>query len=228
MGSGKICIVGVGPGDRGLLTLKAAELLARADVVAGFRPALEVVEQLVVGKRVVVLDYRNQDQEIGGLLGLAAQGWLCVVCAYGDPSVSDSQFVGRFVGKGVEVEVVPGVSSVLAVCAKLGVPFERALLVTFHKSGPIEQEKCELSEFAKAGKRYVLVFPRPWDFMPQRIAEFLVGEGVEPDRRVAVVEKATLPGEKVSHGVLGCLAATRGEFSELSVVVVWPKTQPAG
>jgi precorrin-6y C5,15-methyltransferase (decarboxylating) CbiE subunit len=218
----KIFVVGVGPGSKELLTLKAISLIERAECVAGFSPALAIVDHLILAQKKIVLDYSNQDLMLSKLVELALQGNICVVCAYGDANVSDKQLIERLQksNEGVKFALLPGISSVQFACARLKLPLEEALLITFHKRGSIESEKLELRDHARLGKRNVLVFPRPWDFMPSDIAKFLVAVNIEPERKVTVLQKLTLEGETIKSYTLGELAMSKEAFSDLTILVV--------
>jgi precorrin-6y C5,15-methyltransferase (decarboxylating) CbiE subunit len=156
------------------------------------------------------------------LVELALRGNMCVVCAYGDANVSDKQLIERLQRSngGVKLALLPGISSVQFACAMLKLPLEEALLITFHKRGSIESEKIELRDHARLGKRNVLVFPRPWDFMPSDIAKFLVAVNVEQERKVTVLQKLTLEGETIKSYTLGELAMSQEAFSDLTILVV--------
>jgi precorrin-6y C5,15-methyltransferase (decarboxylating) CbiE subunit len=221
----EIFVVGVGPGSKELLTLKAISLIERADCVAGFSPALAIVDHLILAQEKIVLDYSNQDLMLSKLVKLALQGNMCVVCVYGDANVSDKQLIERLQKSngGAKLALLPGISSVQFACARLKLPLEEALLITFHKRGSIESEKLELRDQARLGKRNVLVFPRPWDFMPGDIAKFLMAVNVEPERKVTVLQKLTLEGETIKSYTLGELAMSQEAFSDLTILVVSSK-----
>jgi cobalt-precorrin-7 (C5)-methyltransferase len=219
----KIFVLGVGPGSKEFLTLQAISLIERADCIAGFSPALAIVDHLnLAQERMIVLDYSNQDLMLSKLGKLALQGNTCVVCAYGDPNVSDKQLIERLQKSngGLKLALVPGISSVQFACARLKLPLEEALLITFHKRGSIESEKLELEDQARLGKRNVLVFPRPWDFMPSDIAKFLLTVNVERERKVTVLQKLTLEDETIKSYTLGELAMSQEAFSDLTILVV--------
>jgi precorrin-6y C5,15-methyltransferase (decarboxylating) CbiE subunit len=225
-----IFVVGVGPGSKELLTLKAISLIERADYVAGFSAALAIVDHLILAQeKKIMLDYSNQDLMLSKLAKLALQGNMCVVCVYGDPNVSDKQLIERLQKSngGVKLALLPGISSVQFACARLKLPLEEALLITFHKRGSIESEKLELRDQARLRKRNVLVFPRPWDFMPSDIAKFLLAANVEPERQLTVLQKLTLEGETIKSYTLGELAMSQEAFSDLTILVVSSKDRSA-
>jgi uroporphyrinogen III methyltransferase/synthase len=135
---GIVYLVGAGPGDPGLLTLRGAEVLRRADVVVHDRlthPALvsmapERAERLDVGKWP---DQRGEQEKINRLLvGQAQAGKHVVRLKGGDPFVlgRGGEEALALIEAGVPFEVVPGVTSAVAVPAYAGVPVTHRGLAT--------------------------------------------------------------------------------------------------
>ncbi|WP_328741375.1 uroporphyrinogen-III C-methyltransferase [Flavimobilis rhizosphaerae] len=130
-GVGEVALVGGGPGDAGLLTLRAAELLARADVVvldrlaprAALEHARDDVEVIDVGKTAGTHPVPQED--INALLvARALDGARVVRLKGGDPYVfgRGGEELDACAAAGVPVEVVPGVTSAIAVLAAAGIP----------------------------------------------------------------------------------------------------------
>ncbi|RJX46966.1 SAM-dependent methyltransferase, partial [Halonotius pteroides] len=141
----------------------------------------------------------------------------------GDPNHSGYQFVGK-VESAVDapVEVIPGISSLQIAASRARTPMEETTFVTLHKSGPIEADLERLER--DVGDRHLLVLPRPFDWMPERIAARLLGAGAS-DHEALVCERLTHDDEAITHTSLSELAAdvdSREEtaFSDLSVFVV--------
>ena len=222
-----IWAVGVGPGDPELLTLKAAQLIETADVVAGFETVLKVVGHLIRGES-VTLTYQNQVDALARVAAAHRAGQRCVVCFMGDPSFSGYQLLERVeracAGR---VELVPGISSAQIVVARLGLPLEEAAFVSFHKRGDLDRDKEYLAQVLRWG-RSAIVLPRPWDFMPAAIADFLIGRNVSPGTEVSVFEQLTME-EGEWHGTLDELrAGARGKgFSDMSILVIRGSGEPA-
>jgi precorrin-6y C5,15-methyltransferase (decarboxylating) CbiE subunit len=220
---GEMWVVGVGPGDPEYVTIKATKLIERADYVAGFKQALQVVEKLIKGK-MLIIDYTNEEEVLKLLASEEKAGKRCVICSYGDPNFSDKQFVEKVKSVCMNVKVVPGISSVQVSCAKAGLAMEESIFITFHKSGPINNEREELLRVVKEGHRNAIVLPRPWDFMPKDIAKFLIDNGVAKNLEVTVYENLTLRDEKVHVCKLSDLLNT--EHSDLSIIILkkrWPR-----
>lgn len=215
-----IWAVGIGPGDPELLTLKAAQLIETADVVAGFETVLKVVGHLIRGES-VTLTYQTQFDALARVAAAHRAGRRGVVCFMGDPSFSGYQLLGRVEEACAEpVEVVPGISSAQVAAARARLPFDEAAFVSFHKRGDLERDKEYLVRVLAWG-RNAIVIPRPWDFMPDAIAAFLIARGVPPGSDVTVFERLTAD-EAEWRGTLGDLSAgspgTR--FGDMSILVI--------
>jgi len=214
-----VWIVGVGPGDPEYLSLRGKRLIEEADVVAGFKTALAVVEKWIKGQ-IIPIDYRNQEGSLEEVGVAASQGKNCVICNYGDPNFSDKEYIERVRRACGPVEIVPGISSVQIACAKAGVAMESALFITFHKRAPIDDDKEELAETVAKGKRTVVLLPHTWDFMPQDIAKFLMERGIPGDIPAIIYQKLTLPDESDSKYPLSDLAELETQFSDLSIMII--------
>ncbi len=209
-------VVGVGPGDPGFLTLKALRLLQEADLVAGFATVLDVVRPYIRGEA-LVLTYRDQEEGLAKVAQAARQGRRCVVCAWGDPSVSAGELVARVRRAHPCVEVVSGVSSLAVACARVGVALEESLFVSLHRRQGGEDAFAELADALRQGRRHVFAFPRPYDLMPPELARRLLALGLEGSRPVLVLERLTLEGERMVALTLDGLAQ-RDDFGDLTVV----------
>jgi uroporphyrinogen III methyltransferase / synthase len=121
--AGKVALVGVGPGDEGLLTLRAAALLAEADLVVAAPWVSERVAHLL-RPDAVVLDSAALDQDSRQLIKAAKAGQLALRLFSGDPfmfcdAAADAESCAK---AKVPFEVVPGVSAATAVPAYAGIP----------------------------------------------------------------------------------------------------------
>jgi cobalt-precorrin-7 (C5)-methyltransferase len=139
----------------------------------------------------------------------------------GDPNVSGYQFLGR-IERALDrpVRVVPGVSSVQVAASRARTPLEDSTVVTLHERGDLSDRLDRL--VADVGERHLLVLPRPYDWMPERVAARLLGSGADPGLAVLVCERLTHGEESLARTTLGELAGEPEEsrFSDLSVLVV--------
>jgi len=219
MTPGTVYLVGAGPGDPGLLTVRAAELIARADVILhdrlipataldGARPDAELV---FVGKQGGGAQV-PQSETNRLLLERARAGKDVVRLKGGDPFVfgRGGEEALLCLEAGVPFEVVPGVTAGVAAPAYAGIPVTHRELasgvafVTGHED-PAKPDSA-LDWPALAAFPGTLVFYMGVRALP-RIAEQLVAAGRPPEEPVAVIERGTLPGQRTLLATLADVAA---------------------
>ena len=127
----KITVLGVGPGDPDLLTLKAKNALESADIVAGFETVLGPVRRWIKGEA-LPMRYRDQEEVLAYVGEQVSAGKKCVVCAWGDLNFSARELVDRVRRRADEIELIPGISSVQVACTRLGLQMEESIFVTMH------------------------------------------------------------------------------------------------
>jgi uroporphyrin-III C-methyltransferase/precorrin-2 dehydrogenase/sirohydrochlorin ferrochelatase len=228
-GRGSVALVGGGPGDPGLLTVRARQLLAEADVVVRDRLAPRValpegVEVVETGKRAHGTSWSQAD--IAGLLVTRAREGKRVVRLKG----GDVHLFGRgieevaaCVAAGVRVEVVPGVTSAFAAPAWAGIPVtargvtQSVAVVSAHASPGSEGSTVDWDALARLGGTLVLLMA------VERLAACaaaLMAGGRGADTPVAVVKDGTLPAQEVVVSTLGEVAAAAAHLRAPAVVVV--------
>jgi uroporphyrinogen III methyltransferase/synthase len=234
--SGRVYLVGAGPGDPGLLTARALELIADADVILYDRliPATSLdgaradAELVYVGK-----EGRGpsmpQEQIDRLLVEHGRAGRRVVRLKGGDPFVfgrgGEEALILREAG--IAFEVVPGVTSGVAAPAYAGIPVthrDRAsavALITGHED-PAKPESA-IDWPALAGFPGTLVFYMGVKQLP-RIAEQLIAGGRPADEPVAVIERGTLPGQRTVVATLATIAevAVAEAIRPPSITVVGP------
>jgi uroporphyrinogen III methyltransferase/synthase len=210
-----VYLVGAGPGDPGLLTVRGAELLGRADVVVHDRLAQSslldlapaAAERIDVGKQ----PGGPVDQEsINNLLVERGRAGLCVVrLKGGDPFVfgRGGEEAQALLDAGVPFEVVPGITSAVAVPAYAGVPVtHRGLstsftVVTGHSRHAPERE-TDWDALARSGDTIVLLMGVAHR---TEIAERLLAAGLAGDTPVAAVSWGTRPEQRTVRTTLASL-----------------------
>ncbi len=212
-------IIGVGPGDPQMLTLRAQQAIRSADLVVGFRTVLNVVEQWAGDAELCPMSYRDQEQVLDYAQEQVRSGKTCVVCAWGDLNVSARELIERVQRRAGRVELIPGVSSIQFAAARTGIYMEESIFVTLHKRADTSGDLDELRHHLNEGLRNIILLPRPFDLMPPLIAGNLVEAGVPGDRPVIVYQRLTFDDEQAWRGTLEQCAAISEEFSDLSIMV---------
>ncbi len=209
--------IGIGPGEPSWLTLRARDLIAGAEVVAGFDAVVNFVRpHIAPGATVITMGYKDQVEKLAEMAVHHHAGKKCAVVFMGDVHFSGFQFWERVERAcGHRVESVPGISSAQVLASRARVCFDETTFITFHRRGDIEPFKKHLASALEVG-RNAIVIPLPWSFMPKDIAADLVARGIPPQHKIEVWEN--LSREEASwHGTLG--ECTR-DFSDMSILVI--------
>ena len=211
-GQGVVHIVGAGPGDPDLLTLRALRVLRQADVVIHDRLigpeildfARPDAERIYVGK--AKSNHSRPQGEINALMASrAAQGQRVVRLKGGDPFVfgRGGEEMQYLLSRGIAVEIVPGITAATGCAAFAGIPLthrDHATAVTFI-SGHAKDGEPDLDWAALAAGRQTIVVYMGVS-TAGNIARRLIGNGMTPSTPVAVVENGTLPSQKTVTGTL--------------------------
>jgi uroporphyrin-III C-methyltransferase len=233
-GSGRVTLVGGGPGDPGLLTLRGSQALADADVVVVDRLApLAVLDGLREGVEIVDVSKIPRgrftpQEEINDLLVSRARDGLVVVRLKG----GDSFVFGRGMEEviacaeaGVAVEVVPGVSSAIAVPELAGIPLTHRgvsqgfTVVTGHAAPDDPRSTLDWDALARTGTTLVILMGVE-TLVP--VVAALVKAGRDLSTPLACVMDGGLPSQKVLRGTLASVVGS-GPPAELrppAVIVI--------
>lgn len=229
--SGRVYLVGAGPGDPGLITTKGVECLREADVVVYDRLAngnlLESAangsERIYVGKKPG--SKAMEQGEINELLVARAKDGATVVrLKGGDPFVfgRGGEEVQALAQAGVPFEVVPGVTSAVAAPAYAGIPLtHRGLASSFTVVSGTEDPSrdapgTDWSALARSGSTLVVLMG--WEAR-ERIIESLIDAGMDPSTPAALVQWGSTPQQRKVVGTLGSIAQ-EGEKAGISAPVV--------
>lgn len=210
------------------LTDIAKQAIKKSHYIVGYKYTLSTIEGFIDKSRQHVLEVTMKTQEdvYQDVYKKLKDGEYCAVPFTGDVNFSESEVVDRLleIFGDDNVEIIPGISSIQVAAAKSRVPTDKALIVTFHVTGDIEQKKAELLQAIRRG-RSVILLPRPWPrdlskhFMQSEIAKFLRQNGIDTATlKVWVFEHLTTDKETTFRGTVADLEGK--EFSDLSAMVI--------
>lgn len=229
---GKVYLVGSGPGDPELLTLKAARLIATADAIvydhlvgAGILDhARADAERIYVGKEAG--KHTLPQEDINRLLVKLAQAGKSVVrLKGGDPFIfgRGGEEIDELIGAGIGFEVVPGVTAASGMSAYAGIPLthrEHAQVCIF-ATGHLKDGSVDLDWPALARPRQTVVIYMGISALKEICAK-LIAHGLPADTPAACVRHATLPTQQAVVGTLETLAAavSAAKLKQPALIVV--------
>jgi len=225
---GKVYLVGAGPGDPELITVKGRRILERADSILFDHLAPEALldlapaaaERLYVGKKKAKHEF-SQDEICAMLIDRARRGLTVVRLKGGDPFLfgRGGEEAEALAEAGIPFEVVPGVTAPLGIAAYCGVPLthrEHTSAVTF-----VTGHAVEAIDWGKIGQAETLVILMGLTTFAA-IARELMAQGRGPETPAMAVRWATRPDQETLVGTLGTLPemiATHGMKPPATIVV---------
>jgi uroporphyrin-III C-methyltransferase len=217
--TGRVWLVGAGPGDAELITVRGLELLRSCDAVVYDRlVAPELIDEAPVGALRIGREPLTQDEINRTLVRLALRGLDVVRLKGGDPFLfgRGGEEAIALVEAGVPFEVVPGVSSLASVPAAAGIPIthrgvsSQVTIVNGH--GPLDLA-------ALAGAPGTLVVFMGLGTL-DRLAAGLIEHGRAPSTPAAVIASGTLPEQRVVVAPLERIAPAAEDLEAPALVVV--------
>ena len=219
---GTVYLVGSGPGDPDLLTVKASRLLDEADVVLHDKlPGPDIIDSIPEDKREDVGkraggEWTPQEYTNRRLVELASEGKSVVRLKGGDPFVlgRGGEEMEHLAEHGVPFEVVPGITSALAGGAVAGIPATHrdytssVSLVTGHEDPTKEESAVDWEALANTGGTLVVLMGV--GKLPDYTTA-LLDAGMVPETPVALIERATWPDQRVATGTLSTIVDVRDE-----------------
>lgn len=233
--SGRVVLVGAGPGDPDLLTVRAVRELARAEVLlhdALISPAILALanpecERVDVGKRGDGTRGVSQDEIAKLMVERARAGRYVVRLKGGDPFLfgRGGEEASALVSAGIPFEVVPGITAALSVPAYAGIPVtdRRAsssiAIVTGHRAANRQANRSDWEGLARSAETLVVLMGTTWI---EEIVERVLGGGRDPDTPVAVIAEGTTAAQRVVTGTLRDIASRvrEAEMRAPTVIVI--------
>ncbi len=210
---GKVYLIGAGPGDPTLITLKGRSILEKVDVIVYdnlinpllLRYAKKDAKLIYVGKR-AGKHFMDQESINRLLIDLSKKGLFVARLKGGDPFIfgrggEEAQALSR---EGIEFEIVPGITSAIAVPSYAGIPLTHrkyassVTFVTGHEDPTKKDSSISWDRIAHSGTIVILMGVGNLSSIKKR----LIDEGLSPDTPFAIICNGTLPGQRVFQGKL--------------------------
>lgn len=228
---GRVWLVGAGPGDPELLTVKAARLIREADVIVHDRLiGAEVLALAAPKARLIDVGKRRsrhtlpQDDINQLLVALAQEGLDVVRLKGGDPFIfgRGGEELAALAAAGIAAQVVPGVTAALAAGAVAGTPLTHrglAQAVTFVTAHGAGDRAPDLDYRALASRGQTLAIYMGVSTCAA-LASALIAAGREPSTPVLAVENASLPSGRRVRAALGSIAEAVKGFEGPTLLIV--------
>lgn len=213
--TGKIYIIGIGPGSSEYLTKKAIDTVKMSDYTVGSTRAIELFSDV---QNTIPFNVKELLDTLEKGVQLAVDGNTVSILSTGDPGFSgvlntvlrisnDKNFSKD------NIEVIPGISSLQLAAARCHIQWDNANVMTFHGRENIE----DILPVINNGKTTIALPSRKVKDM----AQFLLDNGVEKDRKVIVCERLSYPDEKIVEASLEDIA--NSEFTYMCIIVIYPQ-----
>ena len=213
--SGKIFIIGIGPGAEEYLTIKAVECVKSCDYTVGSTRAIDLFSDV---KNTIAFNVKDLVDKLKEGVDLAVKCNSIAILSTGDPGFSGVLNTVLRISdeKGFpkeDIEVIPGISSLQLAAARNHIQWDNANVMTFHGRENIE----DILKVIDNGKVTIALPSRKVKDM----AQFLLDNGVSQNHQVTVCERLSYPDEKIVSTTLKNIATS--EFTYMCIMIIESK-----
>ena len=213
MPSGKIYIIGIVPGAAEYLTKKAIDTVKASDYTVGSTRAIELFDDV---QNKIAFNVKELLDKLNEGVQLACDGNTVSILSTGDPGFSGVLNTVLRISNEKEfpkdnIEVIPGISSLQLAAAKCHIQWDNANVMTFHGRENID----DILPVINNSKTTIALPSRKVKDM----AQFLLDNGVEEDRKVIVCERLSYPDENIVESTLK--ESAQSEFTYMCIMVIY-------
>ena len=227
---GEVALIGAGPGDVELLTLKAIRFLQQADVVLYDYLVSEEIMALVPSDTILVCVGKRaghhsvpQEKTNQLLVDFAKQGHRVVRIKGGDPFIfgRGGEELEVLADAGISFQVIPGITAAAGATAYAGIPLthrdyaQSAMFITGHLKA--ESDQMDWSTLARGNQTLVIYMGL---MKSEYIETQLVEHGRSPETPIAIIERGTQRTQKIFKGQLSQLAELAKDAQSPSLIVI--------
>ena len=211
--TGKIYIVGIGPGGSEYLTKKAVDTVKTSDYTVGSTRAIDLFEDV---NNKIAFNVKELLDKLEEGVQLACDGNTVSILSTGDPGFSGVLNTVLRISSEKNfnkdnIEVIPGISSLQLAAAKNHIQWDNANVMTFHGRENIE----DILPVINNGKTTIALPSRK----VKNMAQFLLDNGVEENRKVVVCERLSYPDERIVESTLKDIA--QSEFTYMCIMIIY-------
>ncbi|MBC7100757.1 MAG: cobalt-precorrin-7 (C(5))-methyltransferase [Methanobacteriales archaeon] len=204
-------LVGAGPGSPDFVTPAAKKAVKKSDLVVGSERVLKLFDEK---KEKITLNGENVKERLEEAVKRASKGETVSIISTGDPGFSGVlNPVNEIMKKldiEVDVQVIPGISSIQLCAARLLLPWNNADILTLHG-----RKDDGILKVIDNGRPTIILPSRN----PSETASFLIKNGVDPQRKVAICERLSYPDERVMR--IKLKDVKNSKFSYMCVMVIY-------
>ena len=209
----KIYIIGIGPGSSDYLTKKAIDTVKTSDYTVGSTRAIELFDDV---NNKIAFNVKDLLSKLEKGVDLAIEGYTVSILSTGDPGFSGVlNTVLRIANEKnfpkENIEVIPGISSLQLAAARNHIQWDNANIRTFHGRENIE----DILEVINNGKATIALPSKK----VRDMAQFLLDNGVDENRKVVVCERLSYDDEKIVTTTLKCIATS--EFTYMCIMIIY-------
>ena len=211
--SGKIFIIGIGPGSKEYLTMNAVECVKNCDYTVGSIRAIELFSDV---QNKIPFNVKELVDKLKEGVELASDGNKVAILSTGDPGFSGVLNTVLRISDETNfpkenIEVIPGISSLQLAAARCHIQWDNANVMTFHGRENID----DILPVINNGKITIALPSRKVKDM----AQFLLDNGVDESRKVVVCERLSYPDEKIVESTLKDIA--NSEFTYMCIMIIY-------
>jgi cobalt-precorrin-7 (C5)-methyltransferase len=210
----KLYIAGIGPGSADYVIPAAKNAVKSAKITIGSKRALDLFPE---ANEKIYLNVKDVQEKLEMGVDLVHEGTSVCILSTGDPGFSGVlKPIKRIIKekkleKSIDLEVIPGISSLQLCAARLEIPWDESDLMTFHG----RENSLEVMDILDNG--------RPTITLPSKstadMAQFLLDNGVNPQRKVAICERLSYSNERVVASTIEKVA--QSNFTYMCVMVIY-------
>lgn len=209
----KLYIVGVGPGSAEYITIAGKNAVKNADITIGSQRAMDLFSE---ANEKIVFNVKNLTEHLEKAILMAEEGKSVCLLSTGDPGFSGllkpvKRIIKKYECKNVELEVIPGISSLQLCAARLEISWDEVDILTYHG----RENSTDVINILDNGRATIMLPSRSVADM----ASFLMDNGVDGDRKVVVCERLSYPEEKIVETTI--CEVVNSEFTYMCIMVIY-------